>query len=76
MGLFFPMGLLHLSRAAPELTPWAWGVNGFASVIATSLTVCLAISYGHSVVLLIAMALYLMVALSSGVRYALNKIKT
>ena len=66
MGIPFPLGLLLLSRHAPLLTPWAWGINGFASVIATSLTVCIAISFGHSVVLLIAIGLYLAVAISTG----------
>lgn len=65
MGIPFPLGLLLLSRHAPLLTPWAWGINGFASVIATSLTVCIAISFGHSVVLLIAIGLYLAVAISN-----------
>ena len=69
MGIPFPLGLQRLSEHAASLTPWAWGVNCFASVIAASLAVCIATSYGHSTVLLLAMGLYLTVAISSGIRY-------
>lgn len=52
MGLPFPLGLSWLERNAPDLVPWAWAVNGCASVIAAVLAAIMALSYGFTVVLL------------------------
>jgi len=65
MGTPFPLGLLYLSKNTPQLVPWAWGVNGFASVTATSLSVCIAMSEGHTLVLMIGLGLYIAVAFLS-----------
>jgi hypothetical protein len=46
MGLPFPLALARLRTAAPALVPWAWGVNGCASVVAAVLTGLLAMSFG------------------------------
>lgn len=59
MGLPFPLGL---TRIAPELLPWAWGVNGCASVIGAVLAALIALHWGFSAVLLAAVALYLLAA--------------
>ena len=32
-----PIGIRILARSAPEIIPWAWGVNGIASVLASVL---------------------------------------
>ena len=64
MGLPFPLALDHLGRDAPELIPWAWGVNGCASVISAVLATLLAIHLGFRVVIFAAMLLYLVAALS------------
>jgi hypothetical protein len=58
MGMPFPMGLANLSARAPELIPWAWGANACASVIAAILASVLAIHFGFTVVVLIAVTLY------------------
>ena len=42
MGLPFPLVLARLRTAAPVLVPWAWGVNGCASVMAAVLAGLLA----------------------------------
>jgi hypothetical protein len=60
MGWFFPNGLALVERGAPGLTPWAWGVNGFASVAASPLAVLLAIAVGYRAVLLLVGVLYLL----------------
>jgi hypothetical protein len=52
MGLPFPLGLGWLESNAPDLVPWAWAVNGCASVIAAVLAAIMALSYGFTVVLL------------------------
>ena len=58
MGLPFPLGLAWLEREAPRLVPWAWAVNGCASVVSSVLAAILALSYGFSVVLWLGAAAY------------------
>lgn len=58
MGMPFPLGLAGLARAAPAFVPWAWGLNGFASVVSAALATLLAVEFGFSAVLLAALALY------------------
>jgi hypothetical protein len=58
MGMPFPLGLAWLERNAPDLVPWAWAVNGCASVVAAVLAAILALSYGFTVVLLLGAAAY------------------
>ncbi len=58
MGMPFPSGLRQLAEHAPALTPWAWGVNGAASVVGAVLAMVLAVSWGFRLVLLVAFALY------------------
>jgi hypothetical protein len=68
LGWFFSSGLRVVSRSAPELIPWAWASNGFASVLASPLALLLAMEIGHSAVLSIGAALYLSLAVY-GVRW-------
>jgi hypothetical protein len=42
----------------PDFIPWAWGINGFASVMGASLATLLAIEFGFTVVVLFALGLY------------------
>lgn len=60
MGMPFPLGLTATSRTAPELLPWAWGINGCASVLSAILAVLLAMEIGFTGVMLCAMFLYLL----------------
>ncbi|MGJ0486464.1 MAG: SAM-dependent methyltransferase [Methylomicrobium sp.] len=64
MGMPFPLGLQRVSLLTPGLIPWAWGINGFASVISANLATLIAIHYGFNAVILIAVGLYLIAALS------------
>jgi hypothetical protein len=52
MGFPFPLGLAWLEDEAPQWVPWAWAVNGCASVVASVLAAILALSYGFTAVLL------------------------
>ena len=58
MGMPFPLGLTLVTKADRALTPWAWGVNGCASVNGAILAVLLAMHLGYVAVVLIALALY------------------
>ncbi|HLF32537.1 MAG TPA: hypothetical protein VI566_16100 [Xanthomonadales bacterium] len=62
MGMPFPLGLERLAQSAPGFIPWAWGINGFASVISAALATLLAIEFGFSAVVLLAAALYALAA--------------
>jgi hypothetical protein len=52
-------GGILLSAAIPELVPWSWGVNGCASVLSAILAMILAIHFGFTVVVALAVCLYL-----------------
>ncbi|MGQ0553925.1 MAG: hypothetical protein ACT4PU_11990 [Planctomycetota bacterium] len=58
MGMPFPSGLALLSRGGAPLVPWACGVNGGASVIASVIGILLAMASGFSMVYLLAGAAY------------------
>jgi hypothetical protein len=62
MGLPFPLGLSRLAREAPDFVPWAWGLNGCASVMAAIAALLLAIEFGLRATLLIALVLYAIAA--------------
>ena len=64
MGMPFPLGLARVFSRAPSLVPWAWGVNGCFSVIAAVLATVLAISLGFDLVIIIALSLYILAAVS------------
>jgi hypothetical protein len=59
LGLPFPLGIAALDRVAPRLVPWAWGVNGFMTVVGSLLAALLSIRWGFDVTLLAAAAVYL-----------------
>lgn len=54
MGMPFPTGLRQLGERAPQLVPWAWGMNGVFSVV------------GSVVVILVSMVSNFTVALACG----------
>jgi hypothetical protein len=58
MGFPMPMGLSRVDRGAPALVPWAWGVNGFASVLAAPLATAVGMAWGFAVAAGAALVLY------------------
>ncbi|OHC70195.1 MAG: spermidine synthase [Rhodocyclales bacterium GWA2_65_20] len=58
LGMPFPLGLAAVAARAAPLVPWAWGINGFASVVAALLATLLAIEWGYAMVVVAAVALY------------------
>ena len=58
MGMPFPRALARLRRLDPDLVPWAWGVNGCASVVGAVLATGLAIHLGQTFVITCAALLY------------------
>ncbi len=64
LGLPFPLGLARAGQAGGGLLPWAWGLNGAFSVVATPLSNLIAIQFGFDRVLLIAALLYVITFLA------------
>ncbi|MGH6898260.1 MAG: spermidine synthase [Geminicoccaceae bacterium] len=64
MGMPFPLALARLRASAPQLVPWAWAINGCASVLAAILATLLAMTFGTSAVVFLAAALYLIAGLA------------
>ena len=64
LGLPFPLGLARAGSAGGGLLPWAWGLNGAFSVVATPLANLIAVQYGFDRVLLIAALLYVVTYLA------------
>lgn len=62
MGVPFPQALDRLGKSNPRLVPWAWAINGCASVISAVLATLLAIHFGFSTVILAALLLYVLAA--------------
>jgi len=63
MGMPFPLGLKHVAGIAPNFVAWAWGINGFASVVSAVLATLLAIEFGFTVVIVAALACYMLAAM-------------
>jgi hypothetical protein len=59
LGTAMPTGLTRLGALHPGAVPWAWAVNGIASVLASVAAVAIAITWGFTVVMLAATACYL-----------------
>jgi hypothetical protein len=51
MGIPFPSAIRMLGRTDPSLVPWAWGINGCASVLGSIAAAMLALEWGFPVVL-------------------------
>ena len=58
MGMPFPVGLQLVSDRHERLVPWAWAVNGAASVVGATLAVLAAVHVGFSGVVVLALGAY------------------
>jgi hypothetical protein len=58
LGMFFPLGVRRAESIHPDLVPWAWGINGCASVTASVLAVIIAMGAGFGAVWLAAIVMY------------------
>jgi hypothetical protein len=59
MGIPFPTAIADLGTRCRALVPWAWGINGFASVAAAVMGTCLTISLGFNLLALTALCCYI-----------------
>lgn len=68
MGHMLPSGVRHLGAVLPGVIPWAWAVNGCASVVAAASVSVLAMQFGFSTVIAAAVICYAAAAALSWVR--------
>ncbi len=58
LGLPMPTGLRMLNARAPQMLPWAWGINGALSVVGATLAIFIAMNWGFNTTLLAASGTY------------------
>ncbi len=75
MGMPFPLGLARLATDAPGWIPWAWAINGCASVVSAVLATLLAIHLGFTAVVALAVVLYAVAAVAFGGRPAVRRLR-
>jgi hypothetical protein len=63
MGMPFPTALQVVKERAGQFVPWAWAINGTASVMSTVLGVIIAIIWGFNAVFFLSMVLYVFAGL-------------
>ena len=66
MGMPMPIGIRTLARESAELIPWAWGVNGAASVMGSVGALAIALLAGFNQAMLAGAALYLVALACQG----------
>jgi hypothetical protein len=59
LGVPMPAGIRLLRSRAPDMVPWAWGMNGAFSVLGSTLAIFIAMNWGFQVTLFAASATYL-----------------
>jgi len=64
MGHMFPLGLVRVGASGGALVPWAWAINGFASVAATVAAPLLAMKAGFVWTAAAALGFYLLAILT------------
>jgi len=58
LGMFFPLGIRMVLDVNRQFVPWAWGINGCATVVGTILAVIAGITWDFRGVTLLALAIY------------------
>lgn len=58
MGMPFPLGLRRLALSDAAAIPWAWAINGTASVLSSMLATLVAVHFGFTALVVLAAALY------------------
>ena len=77
MGFPFPLGLRAAGKYDRGYVPWAWAINGAASVIASVMAIIIAMAFGFKMVIGISAACYFIAALAVVffLRYRLPEIR-
>jgi hypothetical protein len=62
MGMPFPLGLDRIAKADADFVPWAWGLNGCASVASAPAATLLSMHLGITTTIQVAVGLYVLAA--------------
>ncbi|MGH2574514.1 MAG: hypothetical protein ACRDFC_02320, partial [Ignavibacteria bacterium] len=65
MGIPFPYGIKKIESDSSYVVAYAWGVNGFFSVLGSIVVIILSMTYGFRVVFILSAFIYLMAMLVS-----------
>jgi hypothetical protein len=58
LGIPFPLGILALEKNASTAIPWAWGLNGFFTVVGGLASVLLSLFLGFTAAFFVALTIY------------------
>ena len=64
MGIPFPIGISRLTKDSDKAIPWAWGINGYLSVISVPLATIISVEAGFKLVFMLAASVYLIAFIS------------
>jgi hypothetical protein len=70
MGMPFPLGLSRAAESRVVWVPWAWGINGSASVVGAATAPLIAIHFGLSAVFLTGLLGYLIAGMTFGAGFS------
>ncbi|MBI3529584.1 MAG: hypothetical protein HY067_16650 [Betaproteobacteria bacterium] len=59
LGMPFPLGIEALRSRSPDLIPWAWGMNGFMTVVGSLVAIVASMRLGFDATLFLAIGFYL-----------------
>jgi hypothetical protein len=60
LGMPFPIGLQVLAQTSPNSIPWAWAMNGYATVVGISSIALISLQIGFAALLICALGVYLL----------------
>jgi spermidine synthase len=60
MGILLPSGMRVISDEAPAIAPWAWAVNGGASVLGSVAAVFVSMNFGFTIAFLVGITTYIL----------------
>ena len=73
LGMAYPLGITVLRAFNPELVPWAWGLNGALSVVASVLAIFIGSRIGFSAAFLTGVGAYALALITMGGAIALGR---
>ena len=77
MGMPFPLGLSRVAGVDVDFVPWAWGLNGCASVVSAAAATLFSMNFGISATIIAGISLYgIALLLLRGARTAMHDDRT
>jgi len=73
LGAFLPLGIAAAKERFGVLVPWAWGLNGAASVLGSVLAVTLAMNVGFVLTMIVGLACYGLALVASTVLVGVSR---